>query len=134
MRAEARRKSRERGEVIVSRYLSGDHHWRDDIPKEKWFEMLTREPFDTELVAAAIRKMPWPDFFETPYWEAVRDEALRRIRGRCAVCAGSKSLCVHYRTYDLHGFEHTELGMRELLFLCKHCEITSALQTKFGSN
>jgi hypothetical protein len=134
MRSADAQKRKARAEMIVSQCLSRSHTWRNDIPEEKRFAMLTKEPFDEELVAAAIQQMAWKDFFATPYWHAVHDEALRRVRGKCVVCAGSEPLRVHYRTNDLHGFEHTERGMRELLFLCKHCEMTSALRTKWDSN
>jgi hypothetical protein len=134
MKAEAAEKRKQRAEVVVTQFLSPRNHWRDDIAPQERFQILTCEEFNNDVVAAAIRRMEWSDFFKTPYWIAVHGEALRRIRQRCVVCAEVTPLRVHYRTNDLHGLEHTEKGMRELLFLCKHCEITFPLKSKSESN
>lgn len=134
IRAEAAQKRPERAATIVSEFLSPAHRWHEAVPQQKRFEVLTKEPFDEEVVAAKVRALSWSDFFKTPYWSAVHDEALRRVRERCVVCGRSEPLRLHYRTHDRHGFEHTDAGMRELLLLCKHCELTSPLQTKLDSN
>jgi len=133
-RDEKNKTHRETAELIISQFLSPRHRWSDAIPTEQRFKTLTRKQFDDDMVAVAIRRMSWKSFFKTPYWEAVHDEALRRISQRCTVCAGKGPLRVHYRTEELHGFEHTDKGMHELLFLCKHCELTSPLRKKFDQN
>lgn len=70
---------------------------------------------------AQLRAMPYEDFLDSDYWQAVRRLVLKRDRHACTKCAaGPKAILqVHHRTYQHHGQEHLFLG--DLATLCRQC-------------
>lgn len=82
---------------------------------------ISRQNFDNNKVAAAIKSLPYKIFLQTLYWKAVSYEAKRKARFCCHVCSSNKNLSTHHRTYESHGYEHTYDGMKDLVVLCKDC-------------
>ncbi len=61
--------------------------------------------------------MPYPDYLQTPEWQARRAAALERAQHRCQVCNREERLEVHHRTYVRRGDERDD----DLTVLCHRC-------------
>lgn len=81
------------------------------------FECL-RVVFDEDY-GAELRRMPYPDFLKTNYWDAVRAYKLYKAHYRCSFCNAQATLNVHHKTYEHHGLEHEYLD--DLTVICKNC-------------
>lgn len=64
---------------------------------------------------ARLKKMPYSEYLKTEHWLKTRKAALARAKYACQVCATTKRLNVHHRTYENRGCEHPE----DLTVLCE---------------
>lgn len=78
-------------------------------------------PEDFPVVAAergrVLAAMPYPEYLESPEWQARRKVMLRRAVYRCQVCNRDRLLHVHHRTYEHRGIELPS----DLVVLCDEC-------------
>lgn len=71
-----------------------------------------------EVRALELRQMAYPEYLETPEWQARRNAQVWIDGGRCRVCNSAHLLDVHHRTYERRrGCE--EPG--DLITLCRDC-------------
>ncbi len=61
--------------------------------------------------------MNYADYLQTPHWQKVRVDALKRAKGRCSLCDSKVRLDVHHRTYARRGHENPE----DVIVLCNRC-------------
>ena len=134
LRQEEIEKARQRTPAFVGMYLKPGWVWKPEIPEDQRFPMMTREPVDDDAVAAAVRSMSKRDFLHSMYWQAVHSELMRRADGKCTICAQTEPLKICYRSYEKHGYEHTEDGLKEILCLCERCHNTYFLKTDVSRN
>lgn len=66
-----------------------------------------------------LRKMPYPQFICTEFWQAVRLVAIRQAGHRCQICNSPHLLEVHHRTYRHRGYE--DCNLQDLTVLCDGC-------------
>lgn len=59
-------------------------------------------------------------YLKTPAWRRVRDEAIARANGRCALCDAEGPLQGHHRTYRNLGHELPG----DVIALCRRCHAT----------
>lgn len=71
---------------------------------------------DAERVRILAR-MAYPEYLQTPEWQARKKIMRARADNRCQVCNTSEKLHVHHRTYDRRGNERPE----DLTVLCESC-------------
>jgi len=64
-----------------------------------------------------LADMAYPDYLDTPEWQARRKIMLAQAGYRCQVCNRDRSLHVHHRTYERRGNEHPA----DLIVLCDEC-------------
>jgi hypothetical protein len=67
--------------------------------------------------AGELAAMRYPDYLETPEWQARRKIMLRLAGYHCQVCNRDRSLHVHHRTYERRGREDPA----DLIVLCDEC-------------
>lgn len=97
-------------DYIVSRRTNGANPF-------KIFESLINT--DAGKLAFILKRMDYQVFLSSAYWFAVSSVAKSRAGNRCQVCNSEASINVHHRTYDTHGYEHT--NMIDLIVLCENC-------------
>jgi 5-methylcytosine-specific restriction endonuclease McrA len=61
--------------------------------------------------------MDYQEYIQSEEWKQRAHEAKRRAGWQCAVCASTKSLEAHHRTYDRLGRERPQ----DLVVLCWRC-------------
>lgn len=66
---------------------------------------------------AELAAMPYPEYLQTPEWQARRQFALDRAEWRCQVCNREDRLHVHHNTYERRGVERAA----DLIVLCEDC-------------
>ncbi|MBV8282669.1 MAG: hypothetical protein JO347_11500, partial [Candidatus Eremiobacteraeota bacterium] len=66
--------------------------------------------------AAALRRMTYEQYLQTPEWELTRQAALKRA-GRCQVCQSKEGLDVYHTSAQRFGCEQE----RDLISLCESC-------------
>jgi hypothetical protein len=66
-----------------------------------------------------LRNMPYDQFLETPYWQAVRKLKFKQTGRKCVECESTKRIEVHHLTYKHHGREHKHL--EDLEVRCRKC-------------
>jgi hypothetical protein len=78
-----------------------------------------RPPIEAEPIdeIERLQRMPYGQYLRTPHWRKVRDEALNRAQGRCALCNATDRLQVHHRTYERRGCERPA----DVVVLCDDC-------------
>jgi hypothetical protein len=126
-------KARRRTPEFIAVFLDPSRSWNAEISDENRFRRMTHEPVDSSMLFEAIRQMPLEVFVNTPYWIAVRGEALRRAGGKCSLCGTSGRLTIRFRQPGFQGSLHTEEGMREMLCLCERCKNTHVLISNFSN-
>jgi 5-methylcytosine-specific restriction endonuclease McrA len=67
----------------------------------------------------ALRKLPYPKYLKTDFWQAVRKIAIERAGNACQLCNAKGRLQVHHRTYKNKGYE--DQNMQDLVALCGAC-------------
>lgn len=127
LKTEEGEKARLRTPVFIETFLDTRRTWNAEVSDARRFETMTREPIDHAMLSTAICQMTSEVFFRTPYWIAVRGEALRRAGGTCSQCGSSTPLTVRVRKPGWKGVAHTEEGLREILCLCERCKNTHML-------
>ena len=92
-------KKRREARVAQDRKIEGERSWR----------------------IAVLQKMPYKEYLQTPEWNEVRTDALKRASYRCQVCNANKTtLDVHHRTYERRGEERAN----DIIVLCRDCHGT----------
>jgi hypothetical protein len=71
----------------------------------------------TTARARELAAIPYPEYLESPEWQARRRLALRKAGHACQVCNRSRTLHVHHRTYERRGAELAG----DLIVLCDEC-------------
>jgi hypothetical protein len=112
---------------FLAKFLDPNISWNTEIPDANRFQQVTNEPVDESMLSKAIRQMRLEAFVNTPYWIAVRGEALRRAGGKCTLCGTLGKLTLRFRRPEWRGAVHTEEGLREILCLCGRCKNTHVL-------
>lgn len=72
-------------------------------------------------VKEVISAIPYRSFLKTAYWKCCAFNAKRSADFKCFMCSESINLDTHHRTYEFHGLEHTSLGQKSLICLCRKC-------------
>ncbi len=106
--------------AFISIYLSPDSVWH--VPQKRWFYALIEDicHCDKEAIASHIQQMDYAVFLATPYWKGVASRVRQQARFSCSLCSEKeRSLEVHHRTYEHHGYEHMHL--EDLICLCDLC-------------
>jgi hypothetical protein len=62
-------------------------------------------------------RVDYAAYLRTDAWRAVRDEAIARAGGRCAICNADGPLQGHHRTYENLGYERPG----DVIALCRPC-------------
>jgi len=83
--------------------------------------IISRDSYlcDKEILFSAIKKMPYKDFLQTPYWKAIAENQKRCADRKCVLCGSEKYLNVHHTTYKNHGNEI--LHLEDLITVCRDC-------------
>lgn len=76
---------------------------------------------DVNMLAEAICELEYGEFLRTPYWKVVAYEVKKKHKFRCVMCDSNHRLQVHHKNYTMHGYEHTQEGMRSLTCVCDNC-------------
>ena len=63
-------------------------------------------------------KMDWQEYMQSPEWQRLRSEALRRDKYVCQLCGESKNLHVHHISYEHVG---TAREIDDVVSLCARC-------------
>lgn len=121
---DCRNRKAQRTESYIENYLDPAKIWRDTCPESARFQIIAGVFPDMARVAAAIVVLPYQDFLRTPYWKAVAYEVKRQAGFKCSICSGVDHPAAHHRSYHLHGYEHTDEGLKELICLCQKCHAT----------
>lgn len=66
-----------------------------------------------------LRRLPYERYLQTRWWFARRNQKLRDVRYRCAVCDARRDLQVHHLSYERLGAELDE----DLEVLCRGCHL-----------
>jgi len=61
--------------------------------------------------------MDYAEYLQSEHWQLVRQEAIKRSKGRCMLCPETRCLEVHHRDYARLGCELPE----DLVVLCFWC-------------
>lgn len=102
-------------------YLDPERAWNKSTPHiQRWNAIESGTRFD---VSAEIKALEYSEFLKTPFWKAVAWRVKKRAGFRCQTCGTSSGLDAHHRSYELHGYEHTYEGMKELIALCRECHV-----------
>ena len=64
-----------------------------------------------------LRALPYPEYLRSDWWQAKRQQAIKRAGGSCELCSAGRRLQVHHVTHDNLGCER--LG--DLVALCADC-------------
>lgn len=108
-------------EEYVGAFLDSNKSWKETCAhSERWRDVSSCRVDISE----EIKAMDYGDFLRTPYWKAIAQRVKYKAGFKCAICGGSERIAAHHRSYDLHGYEHTVEGMRELTCLCEDCHST----------
>jgi hypothetical protein len=85
----------------------------------KEFSIIAANTSDDDI--AALRAMPYRQFLQTRYWQAIRRYVVYRKKV-CDLCYSSDNLNVHHKTYARHGLEHfADVVLNDLTLLCRAC-------------
>lgn len=68
---------------------------------------------------AALRRLPYSKYLQTPHWRYLRNRVLEEANWRCRWCTSEKDLQVHHLTYKRLGCELR----RDLIVLCGNCHV-----------
>ena len=63
-------------------------------------------------------KMDWYEYMQSPEWQRLRNEALRRDKYVCQLCGEGKNLHVHHVSYEHVG---TARELDDVVCLCARC-------------
>jgi 5-methylcytosine-specific restriction endonuclease McrA len=64
-----------------------------------------------------LRALPYNEYLQSEHWQRKRAEALERADRACQLCASTKRLQVHHRSYENLGAEDDA----DLTVLCADC-------------
>jgi 5-methylcytosine-specific restriction endonuclease McrA len=88
---------------------------------ERWKAEVARQVAARDARRAQLRSMPYREYLQTPEWQEIRRQAVRRTKGHCQLCNASRvRLNVHHRTYENRGAER----YGDLIVLCEDCHGT----------
>jgi len=92
-------------------------------PYEKSKLIMQNSWIDDDAVAGAVNALPYHEFLETLYWEAISEYKRYDTDYKCEKCGTkNKRLDVHHKTYRRHGYEHCEgVYYTDLIALCETC-------------
>lgn len=83
-----------------------------------WGKRWGRKPWQKGYSRLMIlRSLPYPEYLQSPEWQATRARKLYSVGNRCQVCNNDGPLEVHHRTYERLGAERDE----DLTALCPQC-------------
>lgn len=107
--------------IFIQKALNPDFFWAESIPKKRYYTVLREEVSRTneKEVADYIKNMPYKDFLQTPYWEAVANRKRYKANFKCELCNNTGLLNVHHKSYKNHGYEVDHL--EDLIVLCEDC-------------
>lgn len=66
-----------------------------------------------------LKAMPYKEFLQSRYWAIVRGYVRYKRRETCELCAETRNLQVHHRSYQHRGEEYRHL--EDLVLLCSTC-------------
>ena len=72
-----------------------------------------------EDVRAMVGSNDYQAFLASMYWEQLRAAVIEARGSRCELCAFTRSIQVHHKTYEHHFEEH--LHLEDLIVLCDGC-------------
>jgi 5-methylcytosine-specific restriction endonuclease McrA len=84
-----------------------------EVPRDSVY--ITRNPHP-----GAVVRGYYCDFLHSPYWRAVRRQALA-VSPRCQDCGQGHHLQVHHTSYGALGTEEEYYGQANLRVLCEVC-------------
>lgn len=78
----------------------------------------SRGQSDGKVCEVAMGNAGYTKYLNSPHWQATRNAAIDRAKGKCALCATADGvLNVHHNTYTTLGNE----GPEDLVVLCELC-------------
>lgn len=101
--------------AFIKKFLKRNTH------KKFSFDLIKEYNLSEELIAEYILSMKYYHWLTTAYWRQVRRLILERDGQRCTICGRKTQLRVHHLSYHLHGYEHTDEGLKQLTTLCNAC-------------
>lgn len=102
-------------------YLNPNFKWDKNIKLTEKIKILRTFNF-TEDIIQYIKKIPYKDFLQTPYWKTISDYKKYKQDYTCELCGTKKfknKLNTHHPTYDIRGEELFYLD--KLKVLCNIC-------------
>ena len=84
-------------------------------------EYIFSKCIDNEKVAAYINQINYKVFLNSLYWKTISIYVKQKADNRCQLCSSQSCLNTHHRSYKNHGYEHTEIGLKDLVILCDKC-------------
>lgn len=86
--------------------------------KAKKSRRATKE--EKQARAEELRKLPYQEYLQSPYWQQRRHFAMKQARYSCQICnSKDKKLNVHHRSYERLGQEL----QTDLIVLCEDCHL-----------
>jgi len=108
----------------IKNYLTIGTKWKNGVKINDKADNIIREAkcLNSDEIAEQIKDMNYQDFLSTPYWSGISLYAKKKAGFKCALCGSGGNLNTHHKTYDRHGYEHTQKVIDEdLIVLCHDC-------------
>lgn len=96
----------------------------DALDQAVWAMQYIQNEVWSYHAAHVLEGLPYQDFLQTSYWKAVSRHIKKLAGFSCQICCSTEKLSTHHRSYRHHGWEHSEVGLADLVCLCDSCHKT----------
>ena len=113
----------EKTQQYIKNYLEPGKYWNNQQPLwERKNEVLYASGVDYNIITQHIQQMPYKEFLQTKFWNAISMYKKEKTGHKCALCGCTENLATHHSSYIRHGLEYQHTVINEdLIVLCKDC-------------